>query len=658
MSTAAHQPENPFFAEFLDDFFAECDEHLTTVRGALLELEPFVRRADVDRQLLDSLFRGFHSLKGLAGMVGVANVEQLAHQMESYLRVLRQQQIVLSAEALEALIDGTRMLERLLGALRNDDPAPDIAPVLKRLVAIVPPDPDEPAAAPSPQRNGAAAPAELNAEERAALAAALVRGARVWRFVFAPGAELAKRGVNVNLVRERLQSIGEVIRAAPRVTQQSGIAFEFLVASSADEQHFGAWAADGVTYAPYDSPAPAHNGTAPVAPVAPVAPSHVVRVDMGRLEDLMGLAGDLVVSRARMADQVARLKSVLPVAEWRALQETTLALERQLRELRAGVMRIRMVPIGDLFTRMQFVVRDLARELGKQVVLQQSGQNTEIDKFVVDRMLDPLMHLVRNAVSHGLEPPEERVAHGKPPQGAIQLRASTAGDAVIIEIEDDGRGLDTQAIAARARALGLRNADAALDPAELLEIICAPGFSTREQADYVSGRGMGMDVVQKTVRGLGGTLVLATQAERGARFTIKLPLTLAIMDALIVEAGGQTFAAPLPAVREVLRIQPGDITTLEHNQLMLYRGGVLPLIRLAPRFGLAEAAGPAGYAFVVDGQAGLAGIVIDRIVGKREIVVRPIADPLIKIRGISGATELGDGRAVLILDTAALIEAH
>jgi two-component system chemotaxis sensor kinase CheA len=654
VSTAAHQPENPFFAEFLDDFFAECDEHLTAVRGALLELEPFVRRADVDRQLLDTLFRGFHSLKGLAGMVGVADVERLAHQMESYLRALRQQHIVLSAEALEALIDGTRMLERLLGALRSDGPAPDIALVLGRLAAITPPEPDEPAAAPSSQPNGAAAPEELNAEERAALAAARERGARAWRFVFAPNAELAERGVNVNLVRERLQSIGEVIRATPRVTQQSGIAFEFLVASSADEQLFAAWAPDGISYAPADPPATARNGAAPL----PVAPSHVVRVDIGRLDDLMRLAGDLVISRARMADQVAALKHLLPVAEWRALQETSQALERQLRELRAGVMRIRMVPIGDVFTRMQFVVRDLARELGKQVTLQQSGQDTEIDKFVVERMLDPLMHLVRNAVSHGLELPGERAARGKPPQGLIQLRASTAGDAVLVEIEDDGRGLDTLAVAAQGRALGLWPADTPLDPAHLLDIICAPGFSTRDQADYISGRGIGMNVVQKTVRELGGTLTLATQPERGTRFAIELPLTLAIMDALIVEAGGQTFAVPLPAVREVLRAQAGEITALENNQLMLYRGGVLPLIRLAAQFGLAEAAGPVAYVFVVGGQASPAGIMVDRIVGKREIVVRPIDDPLIQIRGIAGATELGDGRAVLILDTAALVGAR
>ena len=656
MPTTTHQPENPFFAEFLDDFFAECDEHLTVVRGALLALEPFVRRVDVDRQLLDSLFRAFHSLKGLAGMVGVADVEQVAHQMESYLRVLRQQQVVLSAEALQALIDGTHMLERLLGALHSDGSAPDIAPILARLAAITPPEVYEPAAQ-APPPNGAA-PADLNAQERAALSEARERGNRVWRFVFTPGAELAKRGVNVNLVRERLQSIGEVIHAAPRVTQHSGVAFEFLVASSADEQHFAAWAADGLTYTPYEPAAPVSIGTAAPLPAAPVAPSHVVRVDIGRLEDLMRLAGDLVISRARMADQVASLKSVLPVAEWRALQETALTLERQLRELRAGVMRIRMVPIGDAFTRMQFVVRDLARELGKQVTLQQIGQDTEIDKFVVERMLDPLMHLVRNAVSHGLEPADERVARGKPPQGAIRLRAAAAGDAVIIEIEDDGRGLDTQAVAARARAQGLWQADTPPDAAQMLEIICAPGFSTREQADFVSGRGIGMDVVRKTVRELGGTLTLATQPDRGTRFTIQLPLTLAIMDALIVEAGGLTFAAPLPAVREVLRLQPSDVTVLENNQLMLYRGGVLPLIRLVARFGLVEAASSAAYVFVVGGQASPAGIVVDRIVGKREIVVRPINDPLIQISGISGATELGDGRAVLILDTAALIGAR
>jgi two-component system chemotaxis sensor kinase CheA len=314
-----------------------------------------------------------------------------------------------------------------------------------------------------------------------------------------------------------------------------------------------------------------------------------------------------------------------------------------------------MVPIGDAFARMQFVVRDLARDLHKQVILDLRGQETEIDKFVVERMLDPLLHLVRNAVSHGLEAPDIRVAHGKPAAGRLALRATTTGDLVTIAIEDDGRGIDAGQIAARARTLGLINGDAPLDPAQLLQILCAPGFSTREQADRVSGRGVGMDVVYNTVRELGGTLTLATEAGSGTRFTVELPLTLAILEALIVTAGGQTFAVPLSVVREVIRVQADQINSIEQNELLPYRGGTLPMVRLARRFGLAESAADAGFAFIIGSGRGAVGIMVDRLVGKREIVVRPISDPLAQAVGVAAATELGDGQVVLILDAAALI---
>jgi len=380
-----------------------------------------------------------------------------------------------------------------------------------------------------------------------------------------------------------------------------------------------------------------------------------VRVDLGRLDELMQQVGTLVVSRGRLADQLVHLETLLPVAEWRALQETTLGLERQLRDLRTGVLRMRMVPIGDVFARMQFVVRDLARDLQKQVTLDLRGQDTEIDKFVVERMLDPLVHLIRNAVSHGLETPDERVAAGKLPAGAIALRATTTGDLVTIDIEDDGRGIDAELIAMRARALGLLDGVAPLDQAQLLQVLCAPGFSTREQADRVSGRGVGMDIVYKTVQELGGTLALATEAGSGTRFTVQLPLTLAILDALLVTAGGQTFAVPLPVVREVIRIQADQISRIEHNELLLYRGGTLPLVRLARRFGLAENTSDAGFAFIVGSGRGAVGIAVDQLLGRREIVVRPINDPLAQVAGVAAATELGDGRVGLILDTPALI---
>jgi two-component system chemotaxis sensor kinase CheA len=655
------EPDHTLFDEFLSDFFAECDEHLTVVRRDLLALEPFVGQGQVERTLLEELFRSFHSIKGLAGMVGVREVEQLAHHMEEYLRTLRDDHVVLTEAALEALIDGVMMLEQALSSYRMQQPMPIIAPVLGRLDALVPAEASADQQSAPPQAR--ARLAALSPEEQARVMTALTRGERIWRLEFIPAPALAERGINVNSVRVRLHEIGVLIRGAPLITDQGGIAFEFIVATQADTATFAQWQDDGITFAPYETQKPAplpeeHRATAGAPPLASLAPSNVVRVDLARLDDLMRMAGEIVMSRARLDEQLAGLEALIPAQRWRALQETRQVIERQLRELRSGVMRVRMVAISEVFARMQFVVRDLAREGHRQVALALSGQDTEIDKFVVERMMDPLLHLVRNAVSHGLEPPDERVASGKSPTGTLTLRAATMGDIVVLEIEDDGRGINVEQVAVRARAAGLLGPNAALDPSTLLNIICAPGFSTRDQADRVSGRGIGMDVVLSTVEGLGGTLTLDTQRGRGTHFTIELPLTLAIVDALIVTAGGQTFAVPLPAVHEVIEVQRASVTELENNHILLHRGDPLPLVSLARLFRLAETTAHTFHALVVGSGARSAGIAVDRILGKREIVVRPMSDTLVQVAGVSGATELGDGRPVLILDAGALIRSR
>jgi len=369
---------------------------------------------------------------------------------------------------------------------------------------------------------------------------------------------------------------------------------------------------------------------------------------------LMRMLGELVVTRSHLDDNLKRLEADLSAPLWRPLQDANLAMERQLRDLREGVMRVRMVPIGEIFERMKFVIRDLAREYDKRVKLELAGEQTEIDKLLVERMMDAILHLVRNAVSHGLETTSERLAMGKPPEGKISLRARPSAEIVVIEIEDDGRGIDSAEVAARARALGLVSADTVLDNALLLDLICAPGFSTREQVDRASGRGVGLNVVKNTILGLGGSLELDTETGRGTRFSIQLPLTLAIADALIVSVGDHRFAVPQSSVREVIEVDGPDVKALENNEIIRYRGGVLPLLRLGSLFRLEQKAPTHFHVFVVGAGAGSVGIAVDRIIGQREIVVRAISDPLIRVTGIAGATELGDGHIVLILDTADL----
>jgi two-component system chemotaxis sensor kinase CheA len=651
-------PADICFTEFLDDYFVECEEHLAVARRGLLSLDAFVGNKPPDRSLLDELFRSFHSLKGLSAMVAVREAERLAHEMESYLSGLTKGRILLSTEGLDALVEGVKSLEQVIAARRDGAPPPHVDRLIARLAALVPDDKRELATAAPPQ--AASRFIELAAEKTALLKAALQGGARAWRFTFTPSPALAERGVNVNTVRQRLQAAGELIHAAPQVLGEGRVVFSFLVVSQADESTFRAWQSDGLSYAPEappeSPPNPADEASPLPRPARPIMPSNIVRVDLGRLDDLMRQIGELVISRARLDDTVKRLAAKLPAPDWRGLQETNQAIERQLRDLRGGVMRVRLVPVREVFARMQFVVHDLARESGKKIALELSGQETEIDKLIVERMMDPLLHLVRNAVSHGLEMPAERLAAGKPPEGKLVLRAYTTGETIVIEVEDDGRGLDAEAVFAKARRAGLHPV-AGTDAASLLDVICAPGFSTRDEADRASGRGIGMSVARGVAEELGGSLALDTKPGYGTRFTIRLPLTLSIADALIVEVGGQTYAIPQVSVREVVHIHPENVTVLENNELISHHDGVLPLLRLAWFFGLENRTERAFTALVVGAGLGAVGLAVDRVLGLREIVVRPLTDAVIRVSGIAGATELGDGRAVLILDAPTLTRA-
>ncbi|MFZ2614949.1 MAG: chemotaxis protein CheA [Anaerolineae bacterium] len=723
--TAPTVLDSAFFAEFLNDYFAECDEHLLIVRQRLLVLEGLVNAPALDHTLLDDLFRSFHTLKGLSAMVGVKDAEQLAHQMEDTLRAVHQDKLALSAAVLAALNAGAVVLAQVIAARRDERSGPDIRPISQRLFSLgsdgtpparpVPPTPvyDAPSAAvPSP----ALPSPSLPSPSLPSPSLPLLPGQAAWRFHFVPSPELAGRGITVNQVRARLQQVGALIHAAPQIGSDGAIAFEFVVAGSPSPALVAAWQEDGLYGEPVDwtnpppgltapftadqQPAAAASSSDPAAsvesasaaallsPAGPavtprtnhtpaasashpafdtaatmLAPTNVVRVDLGRLDDLMRMMGDLVISRARLEDSLTSLQAQAPALGMRNLQEINLALERQLRVLREGLMRVRMVPVGEVFTRMQFVIHDLARDSDKKVRLTLQGQETEIDKYVVERLIDPLLHLVRNAFSHGLESADERVAAGKPAEGHLLLSAAAAGDAVIIEVADDGRGVDIESVAVRARAHGLLGRDAELDANSLLDVLCAPGFSTRDEADLASGRGMGMSVVRDTVQGLGGSLTLETQPGQGTRFVIELPLTLAIVDALIVRVREQRFAVPLPVVREVLQLTAAAITRFEHNEIMAYRNAVLPLLRLADFFNLnGAAAAPSGagheqQVIVVGSDSNLLGVVVDRIQGKREIVVRAVTDPLVQVQGVAGATELGDGRVVLILDTGSLLRA-
>ena len=630
---------NDFLAGFLDDYFAECEEHLTAVRRGLLALEASVGRRRPDPAVTEELFRTFHSIKGIAGMVEHRESEQLAHEMESYLRAIREGEARLTTHGIEALIEGARLLEHAIAARRKGADSPDITRAVANLRGLL-----------------SASPASDAATKAAGTVAEVTTPS--WECLFTPSPALAARSVNVDLVRARLREVGEIISATPIITPDGAVAFRFLCAGSPDAETLAAWKADGMLCVPRaDTPIEEADEPVPERPAgdqpATLSSGHYVRVDLTRLDELMRMIGDLVILRVRLADSLHRVEPHVPSAEWRAIQDHTSGLERQLRELREGVMRVRLVPVGEIFRRMPFVVRDLARDTGRRVTVGLSGQETEIDKFLVERMMDPVLHLVRNAVSHGIESADERIAAGKPPEGTVSLSASAAGEIVTIEIADDGRGVDAARVLDAAARAGLP-IPADPDASALLELIASPGFSTRSESDRASGRGFGMAVVKSTVQDLGGTIRMASTPGRGTRFSIDLPLTLAITDALIARVGAQTFAVPQSSVREVVEVEASTVRALEGGEVAPYRGAAIPVIRLSSVLGITQTPGTRFHAFIVGTGAAAVGLLTDRILGQREIVVRAIADPLIRVDGVSGATDLGDGRVVLILDTAAL----
>jgi two-component system, chemotaxis family, sensor kinase CheA len=644
---------------FLDDFYTECDEHLTAIRDGLVTLEGSIGRAQPDPTAVEKLFRSFHSFKGNSAIVGLRPAEELAHAAEDFLRELSHNKVTLTGAALDLLMSTTQRLEQVVASHRESKPGPEVASLVGQLNRFSGKSPNEQLPSdgrPTPDQTAQPVSSDEIEEARA-------QGLLVMRFQFRPNRELDQRGVNVNSVRDRLGNLGEILQAKPHV-KPDGVVFEFLVSLKNTPADIAMWEEDGIRIEPLEgvsveSQSP-KDGETPEPFSEPeasqglfVAPSHVVRVDLSRLDDLMRITGEMVIHRARLEDQIQRLSARHANADVRNLVEVSGALGRDLRELRESIMRVRLVPVAEIFARMPFVVRDLSRETGRKVQLTFSGQQTEIDKYVVERLKDPLLHLVRNSITHGVEPPEARVAAGKPPQATLFLRASTIGDTVLIELGDDGRGIDVEAVARRAASLGLPVPTPISDTA-VLDLICTPGFSTRDQADRGSGRGVGMAVVRNAVKELGGTLSMETERGRGVRFSLRLPLTLAIADVFVLSAQDQTCAVPQSFVQEIIQMENNQVRRINNTEVMPYQQGILPLIRLRSMFGFENSSQPTLPVLVLSSERGQTGLVVDRIHGQREVVVRALSDPLIQVQGIAGATELGDGRPVLILDGAAL----
>jgi two-component system chemotaxis sensor kinase CheA len=702
----------------LAEFVSEAQEIIDTLGREMLHLDAARHGAEPDPQILNGVFRGAHTLKGLSSLAGVERMARLAHALEDLLDDLRMGRRPLDAATVDLLLEAPEVFGRVIaeeaagGPVTTAGPAEDLAARL-RGAARAPP---EPPPGPAGYALGPEVLGVLTEYEEHRLRSSLAKGLPLYRVRAAFPIETFDQGLGA--LQAALKPLGEVISTlpAPGDADGSGIAFDLLFASPQALSEIAAAAGSavrveevarkGAAGAPEASvPAPAPAGPAPgVAPPAagpgtaapPAAPvpgapagppaadpapglaalpppetpdatlrsaSHAVRVDIRKLDVLMNAVGELLLIKSTLLRLSERLRAgERSETVGRELSRESRALERRLHELQGGILEVRMVPLSGAFDKLQRMVRKLARETGKEIDFRVAGGDVELDKLIVEELADPLMHLLRNAVDHGIEPPAEREREGKPRAGKLELRAAQRGNHVEIVVEDDGRGVDEERVGQVAVARGLvppeqvRN----LTRRELLNLIFLPGFSTARQVTAISGRGVGMDVVKNNIAALSGMIELRSDRGHGTRFEITLPVTLAIVRALVVDAAGRPYAMPLNAVLEIVQAAPGDIRTIETREVLTLRGATLPLVRLSWFLGLLPEATArrAERPFVV--VVGLAqerlGIAVDDLLGQQDVVVKPLGRSLAGLRGIAGATDLGGRRTVLVLDVGAVLE--
>ncbi|MCS4232928.1 chemotaxis protein CheA [Stenotrophomonas sp. BIGb0135] len=600
------------------DFILEAQEILDRLGEQLVSLE----QSPQDSDQLNAVFRGFHTLKGGAGFLGIQAMVELCHAAEETLGMARSGKAVLQAHHFDAAQQSLDYLQSMLDSV-SAGTEPGYAP--PELIAQF--DVNGPAT-PAPVAAAAAAPTSgelITDDEFEALLDTLHGGA-------APTAVVPANKANDGLIGED--------------------EFEALL----DQLHGGA--APGAK-AVAAAPAPRAPAAAPALPAKPAAnkpvaeAEHTVRVDTKRLDAIVNLIGELVLSRNRLKTLRARLHD-------EELDRAVSTLDIATARLQSAVMRTRMQPVGKVFSRFPKVARDVARNLKKEVELELVGAETELDRNLVEALADPLVHLVRNAIDHGIETPELREAQGKLRSGHVRLSAQQEGDYVSIEVQDDGAGIDPERLRQKAREKGLIDPEAAarLSSEECLHLVFLPGFSTKQEVTDISGRGVGMDVVQSRIRELSGQIQIQSELGRGSRFMIRVPLTLAILPTLLVQAGEDVYALPLARVMEVLHAPNTSLGWFDGRAVLDRKSHTLPLVDLRHWLAVEPAASPLLTIVVLQAGEARFGLVVDQVRGREEVVIKPLPKALRGLRGYAGATLIGDGRMSLILDVDGLRTPH
>lgn len=676
--------------QYMGMFLEESREHLQTLNRCVLDLE----HDPNNLQLLDEIFRSAHTIKGMSATMGFTTIAELTHEMENILDLLRKSQLTANEDILNTLFKCIDTLEQLVEKVAsNSDAEIDIKALLSKITALAK---GEAAASPagvsSATKPIAASTISFSDTEANVIQAAQNQGMRAYEIQVSlrPGCLL--KSARAYMVMNALEELGDVIKSIPPTEELEKENFEHsfqVVAVTGAEPEkleqtlLSISEIDKVTVLPCSLSAkvqPAAEQTAKAPSVTAKAavmektdekdkqqPANVVtttdkklkggqsvRVDIDKLDTLLNLVGELVINKTRL-EQIGLTHRLTD------LVETIEQMDRVTTDLQAVVMKVRMVPVGQVFNRFPRMVRDLSRDLNKEVNLIIQGEETELDRTVIDEIGDPLVHLLRNAIDHGIESPADRQAKGKAPIGEIRLIARHEGNNVIIVVEDDGKGINPDIIKQKAVQKGLITQSEAekMDAAEAVRLVFMAGFSTADAVTDVSGRGVGMDAVKTKIESLGGMVDVETKINEGSKFKIRLPLTLAIIQALLVKICEEIYAIPLGSIDSTINIKHEDIKTIQSQEVILLRGQIIPIVRLSNVLNVPEASEQAQEdLFVVIVHMGdqRAGIIVDTLIGQQEIVIKSLGKLLAGIKVIAGATILGNGQVALILDVGSLMQ--
>ena len=681
--------------QYMDMFLDESHEHLQSLNEGLLRLEENMEEISV----VNDIFRNAHTLKGMSATMGFAKIAELTHEMEDVLDLVRKEQLKLNEDIMDTLFKCLDSLEQMVDSVGNGEAEDvvDVSDLVAKLSSISKGTPP-PAAAPA-AGGAAAAPAAGDAAGGAGsdlgiddidldvMKKAKDAGMNVFHVKVTLMESCVLKAARSVMVMHALDEIGDVIKSVPPAEdleqEKFERSFDIVVATASDAEavtnavdtvseieDIGVEELDPDALAKPAEPAPAAAApaAAAAAPKKAAAPakkegakaaapkkqhqSQSVRVDIEKLDTLMNLMGELVINKVRL-EQIGQTHRMSD------LMETLEQMDRVTGDLQNIVMKVRMVPVSAVFNRFPRMVRDVSKELGKEINLTIEGEETELDRTVIDEIGDPIMHLLRNSLDHGVESPDAREAKGKPRVGEVGLIARHEGNNVVIMITDDGAGIDASKIRRKAVEKGMITQDEAdrLDDADAVRLIFLPGFSTAEQITDISGRGVGMDVVRSKIEALSGHVDVETHIDEGSVFKIKLPLTLAIIQAMLVRVQEEMYAIPLTSIDSTVNIEPTDIQTIQNKEVIVLRGEIIPIVRMEEALQVPHVK-DSEELFVVVVHAGeaKAGIVVDNLIGQQEIVIKTLGNLFAGLKLFGGATVLGDGRVALILDVATMIQ--